>query len=77
MLARDADVRPLEGTAEGSTQPAAAGNMYMEAALLGEMRVDDVKLLVGSFPGLFGSELGVQLRTGSRRPSLERFTETM
>lgn len=49
----------------------------MEAALLGEMRVDDVKLLVGSFPGLFGSELGVQLRTGSRRPSLERFTETM
>lgn len=50
LLGEDADVRPLEG------------NMYMEAALLGEMRVNDTKVLVGSFPGLFGSKMGEDLR---------------
>lgn len=50
QLLEDADVRPLEG------------NMYMEGALLGPMRIDDVKVLVGSFPDLYGSALGARLR---------------
>eukprot|EP00439_Symbiodinium_sp_Y106_P067351 s1395_g11.t1 len=51
LLEEGADVRPIEG------------NMYTEAALLGDFVVDDVKVLVGSFPGLFGSELGDKLRS--------------
>ncbi|CAE7664980.1 unnamed protein product [Symbiodinium microadriaticum] len=42
---------------------AVGGNMYTEAALLGDFVVDDIKVLVGSFPGLFGTELGDKLRS--------------
>ncbi|CAE8665153.1 unnamed protein product, partial [Polarella glacialis] len=51
LLGEKADVRPLEG------------NMYTEAALMGPLRMVDVKVLVGSFPGLFGTALGKLLRS--------------
>jgi len=51
MLTPDAPVRPIEV------------NMYTEATLMGPLRMVDLKLLVGSFPGLFGTQEGEELRT--------------
>eukprot|EP00438_Fugacium_kawagutii_P005705 Skav227835 [mRNA] locus=scaffold948:463291:471615:+ [translate_table: standard] len=54
LLKEDADVRPLEGrrcgrhlveAVCGTACPVPSGNMYMEAALLGEMLVNDTKAL--------------------------------
>ncbi|CAJ1352052.1 unnamed protein product [Effrenium voratum] len=55
LLGDDVDVRPIEG------------NMYLEAALLGDFFVNDSKVIVGSFPGLFGTEQGEELRSFCRR----------
>jgi len=51
LLEDEADVRPLEI------------NMYTEVGLMGPLRVQDMKALVGSFPGLFGTKEGEQLRS--------------
>uniref|UniRef100_A0A7S4S9X4 Uncharacterized protein n=1 Tax=Alexandrium monilatum TaxID=311494 RepID=A0A7S4S9X4_9DINO len=50
-----AKVRPIEA------------RFYMEGALLGPIRPVDIKLLVGSFPGLFGTPEGLKLRAFCKR----------
>eukprot|EP00929_Paragymnodinium_shiwhaense_P005977 TRINITY_DN10874_c0_g1_i1.p1 TRINITY_DN10874_c0_g1~~TRINITY_DN10874_c0_g1_i1.p1 ORF type:complete len:501 (-),score=106.94 TRINITY_DN10874_c0_g1_i1:259-1761(-) len=55
FLTPGASVRPIEV------------NMYTEAVLLGPLRVRDLKLLVASFPGIFGSEDGEKLRDFCKR----------
>ena len=70
LLGEDADVRPLEGLGFAyalvvvrmtSDEPIAhrEGNMYMEAALLGEMRVNDTKagMVTASFQN-FKTQVG-------------------
>lgn len=55
FLSPTASVRPIEG------------NMYTEQILFGPLRPSDLKLLVGNFPGLFGSVEGEALRSFCRK----------
>jgi len=55
FLSPTASVRPIEG------------NMYTEQILFGPLRPSDLKLLVGNFPGLFGSAEGEALRSFCRK----------
>jgi len=55
FLSPTASVRPIEG------------NMYTEQIIFGPLRPSDLKLLVGNFPGLFGSAEGESLRSFCRK----------
>jgi len=55
FLSPRASVRPIEG------------NMYTEQILFGPLRPSDLKMLVGNFPGLFGSAQGEALRSFCRK----------
>lgn len=66
LLNEDADVRPLEGrrccwdfVSCGTACLGREGNMYMEAALLGEMLVNDTKALPAE-PRNFTVSIGLQ-----------------
>lgn len=58
MLTPGANVRPIEV------------NMYTEATLLGPLRMVDLKLLVASFPGIFGTPEGDEVRAFCKRHSI-------
>lgn len=55
LLTPGAGVRPLEE------------NMYTEGALVGPLRPEDMKLLVASFPDVFGSSSGQDVRNFCKR----------